>query len=66
MNARNSALHEMLSTIADRINQAANNAAFFMSTLRKHIYNLCTYGTLDPVAKILRNLERQDTLKKNL
>ena len=66
MNARNSALHEMFSTIADRINQAANDAAFFMSTLKKHIYNLCTYGTLDPVAKILRNLERQDTLKKNL
>ena len=66
MNARNSALHEMFSTIADRINQAANDAALFMSTLKKHIYNLCTYGTLDPVAKILRNLERQDTLKKNL
>ena len=66
MNARNSALHEKFRTIADRINQAANDAAFFMVTLRKHIYNLCTYGTLDPVAKILRNLERQDVLKKNL
>jgi len=66
MNARNSALHEKLSTIADLITQAANNAAFFMSTLKKHIYNLCTYGTFDPVAKILRNLERQEALKKNL
>jgi len=66
MNARNSALHEILSNIADRIIQAANQAAFFMSTLRKHIYNLYTYGTIDPVAKILRNLERQNALKNNL
>jgi len=64
MNARNSALHEKFSTIADLITQAANNAAFFMSELNRKIYYLFTYGTFDPVAKILRNLEKQEAYKK--
>jgi len=66
MNARNSALHEMFSKLADRLTQAAFNAAFFMSELTRKIYYFFTYGTFDPVAKILRNLEKQDLYKKNL
>jgi len=49
MNARNSALHEMFSKLADRLVQAAFNAAFFMfnSFMNSFIYLVESFYSLE-------------------
>jgi len=66
MNARNSALHEILSNIADRIIQAANQAAFFMLNVRQKIRYYFIFGTTDPYARMLRVMEEDEKRWKNL
>lgn len=71
MNALNSALHDVSSFIADKINQAANNAAFFMDNCYRKARYLYLYGSTDPVAKLLRiaeecNRKSEDRKRNNL